>query len=51
MTETDKGKLPGNHGQFGEGDATEAYEPLKDHPVPAPPAPADPKPAGKDQRP
>ncbi len=37
--ETSKGKLPGNHGQFGEGDATEAYKPLEKHPAPeqAPP--------------
>ena len=32
--ETDKGKLPGNKGQFGEGDATEAYKPLEKHPAP-----------------
>lgn len=32
--ETGKGKLPGNHGQFGEGDATEAYEPLEKRPAP-----------------
>lgn len=32
--ETGKGKLPGNHGQFGEGDATEAYKPLEQHPAP-----------------
>ena len=32
--ETDKGKLPGNQGQFGEGDATEAYKPLEKHPAP-----------------
>ena len=31
-------KLPGNHGQFGVGDATEAYTPLPDY---TPPAPAD----------
>jgi hypothetical protein len=32
------GDLPGNHGQFGEGDATEAYKPLPadDGPAPAP---------------
>lgn len=36
--ETDKGKLPGNHGQFGEGNATEAYKPLENHPTPKPPA-------------
>lgn len=32
--ETGKGKLPGNQGQFGEGDATEAYKPLEKHPAP-----------------
>lgn len=32
--ETAKGKLPGNKGQFGEGDATEAYKPLEKHPAP-----------------
>lgn len=32
--ETGKGKLPGNQGQFGENDATEAYKPLKKHPAP-----------------
>ena len=31
-------RLPGNHGQFGVGDATEAYTPLPDY---TPPAPAD----------
>ena len=30
-----KPALPGNNGQFGEGDATERYEPLEDHPSPA----------------
>lgn len=30
-------KLPGNHGQFGEGDATEAYDRLRDY-TPPPPA-------------
>ncbi len=32
--ETDKGKLPGNQGQFGENNATEAYKPLEKHPAP-----------------
>ena len=32
--ETGKGKLPGNQGQFGEGDATETYKPLEKHPAP-----------------
>ncbi len=32
--ETGKGKLPGNQGQFGEGDATEAYKPLEKRPAP-----------------
>ena len=40
-----KGKLPGNHGQFGVGDATEAYKPLEDHPTPTP---ATDEPAGTD---
>lgn len=33
-----KPDLPGNHGQFGEGDATEAYRqlPADDSPAPAP---------------
>ena len=26
--------LPGNHGQFGAGDASEAFKPLEDHPAP-----------------
>ena len=30
-----KPELPGNHGQFGEGDATENFEPLEDHASPA----------------
>ncbi len=32
------GDLPGNHGQFGEGDASEAYKqmPADDGPAPAP---------------
>ena len=30
-----KPALPGNNGQFGEGDATERYEPLEDHASPA----------------
>ena len=34
-TTRDKPKLPGNHGQFGEGDATESFEPLEDHASPA----------------
>ena len=46
--DTGKGKLPGNHGQFGAGDATEAFKPLEDHPSPeAKPAPQD-KPSLKD---
>ncbi len=32
--------LPGNHGQFGAGDATEDYKPLENHPSPAPDADA-----------
>lgn len=40
--ETGKGKLPGNHGQFGEGDATEAYKPLEKHPAPGQAAPDQP---------
>lgn len=32
--DADKDKLPGNHGQFGAGDATEAFKPLEDHPAP-----------------
>ena len=32
-SETDKGKLPGNHGQFGENDATEDYKPLEKPPA------------------
>ena len=31
---TKKGKLPGNHGQFGAGDASEAYKPLEKAPAP-----------------
>ena len=42
-----KDKLPGNHGQFGVGDATESYKPLEDHPTPTPPPP-DADPAGTD---
>ena len=40
-----KPKLPGNQGQFGEGDATEAYAPLENQPTPPqqPTAPAAPK--------
>ncbi len=30
-----KPALPGNNGQFGEGDATERLEPLEDHASPA----------------
>ena len=30
-----KPELPGNHGQFGEGDATERFEQLEDHASPA----------------
>lgn len=40
--ETGKGKLPGNQGQFGEGDATEAYKPLEQHPTPEPATPDQP---------
>ena len=40
-------KLPGNHGQFGVGDATEAYTPLPDYTPPEPAAePAAPEPDG-----
>ena len=35
---TKKGKLPGNHGQFGAGDASEAYKPLEKAPAPEQPA-------------
>ena len=35
--------LPGNHGQFGENNATEDFKPLEDHPAPAKQAPAGPK--------
>jgi len=31
---TGKGKLPGDHGQFGESNATEEYKPMTDHPAP-----------------
>ena len=31
--ETDKGKLPGNQGQFGENDATEDYKQLENGPA------------------
>ena len=34
----DKGKLPGNQGQFGVNNATEAHKTLEDHPSPEPPA-------------
>ena len=34
---TEKGKLPGDHGQFGENNATEEYKPLEDHPTPGEP--------------
>lgn len=34
-TKPAKPELPGNHGQFGEGDATESFEQLEDHPSPA----------------
>jgi hypothetical protein len=33
--------LPGNHGQFGEDNATEDYKLLEDHPSPAEPEPDD----------
>ncbi len=39
---TEKPKLPGNHGQFGAGDATEAYKPLENHPTPPDAEPAKP---------
>ncbi len=32
----EKPVLPGNHGQFGENDATENYKPLENQPAPAP---------------
>ena len=32
--------LPGNEGQFGEGDATEAFETLENHPAPPDTTPA-----------
>ncbi len=35
--------LPGNHGQFGENNATEDFKPLEDHPAPGEQAPAGPK--------
>ncbi len=38
---TENDKLPGNHGQFGAGDASEAYKPLEK-------APAADQPAGPD---
>ncbi len=43
MTQDDKAPeqpkpvLPGNHGQFGEDNATEDYKPLEDHASPAEP--------------
>ena len=42
MPDTDASKdekpaLPGNHGQFGENDATEDYKPLENQPAPAQP--------------
>ncbi len=37
--EKDKPKLPGNHGQFGAGDATENYEPLEQNPAADKPVP------------
>ena len=42
-TKPHKPPLPGNHGQFGAGDASETYDTLQDHP--APPTPAAPDPA------
>ncbi len=30
---TQKAKLPGDHGQFGESNATEEYKPMADHPA------------------
>ena len=42
--DTEKGKLPGNHGQFGETNATEDYKPLREAPAPSPPAPFPPAP-------
>ncbi len=44
--ETPKGKLPGNQGQFGEGDATEAYKPLEKHPAAPEPAKSPDQPPG-----
>ncbi len=35
----DKGKLPGNHGQFGAGEATEDYQPLEKNPAADKPVP------------
>ncbi len=35
---TKKDKLPGNQGQFGAGDASEAYKPLEKAPAPKQPA-------------
>ena len=40
-----KPTLPGNHGQFGENHATEAFKPLQDHPAPAPASGPDAAPA------
>lgn len=39
--ETKKDDLPGNQGQFGAGDASEAYKPLEKHPAPEQPAAPD----------
>jgi len=43
--ETNKGKLPGNQGQFGAGDASEAYKPLEKPPGQAPSQTKDPAPS------
>ena len=40
---TGKDKLPGNHGQFGAGDATEDYKKLEDQPAPKAPGDQGPK--------
>ena len=42
--------LPGNHGQFGEGNATEDYKPLEDAPAaPVPPVASEPELGEEDQ--
>ena len=42
-------KLPGNHGQFGVGDATEAYTPLPDY-TPPPAAEPEPEPESEEEK-